>query len=176
MVPHRADRERRARSGPRAASSDVRRLPVALVRLRRAGSRGGARARRAVPAGVSPRRQRLGRAVPSGSDAAAGRRMDRRSRRSVSGPGRASCRDAREDRRVERAGANTLPCVPRGRGTDDGAPARLTSASRLVFVRAASHFRHGAWHRTAGTAMAESGGHRSRGSSAWRDHSCHEPA
>src|SRR5205807_1825471 len=64
---------------------------------------------------LADRRPVLGRAVPSGSDGAPARPLDRGLRRPAARSRRAARRDARAHRRVERARAHALRGVPRRR-------------------------------------------------------------
>ena len=80
LVRGRAHRCGRGRSTPRPHAADVRRVPVALLRPRRAGGRDRVGEEQAVHAGVPTRRERLGCPVPPRGDAPAGAELGRRGR------------------------------------------------------------------------------------------------
>ena len=77
LVPRRADGRGRRGPGARAATADLRGIPVALLRPRHPGGRSRARAESDLHAGIQARRERVGRPVPSRGDPRPGGELDR---------------------------------------------------------------------------------------------------
>ena len=145
LAHRRAQRGRPRRSGARRHAGPVRRVPVALLRLRAARGRGAPRRERCRPPGLPARRAHVGRAVPSRGDAAHARPLVRRGRVGAAGSGRGAPGDGRsisEPGTSAAAGSATrsstplppaeaAPTRPAGRGsTTTRATSRRSSARR----------------------------------------------
>ena len=161
---------RRGRSAVRRAAARVRRLERARLRLPRPGGRRRARALAGLRAGVQARRQRVGRAVPSGD------------------PGRPGGALAERGPRAERERARSRSCAgatTSGARSAPGCCGRSSRPLRRRLLAAAeppvdesSRF----CHRQRGPPACPGSdpgrvrrSHVSRGRSSRRDHSCHDP-